>query len=190
VTKRANSRLIRTYCVFVTLCLAFFEIDAFGQTADGFSRVRAGDPTLRQLLDEGIDRSVTFRGLVRRIDRTDGIVYVQSGSCSISAAKACLMLSVHPAGHNRYLSIHVRPGRRQADTQIAFIGHELQHANELLAARWVRTSADAYALFIRIGSAESIRSFETADAVRVGSVVAEELAARPRPGAAVMHATR
>jgi hypothetical protein len=188
VTKRVNARLMGTYCVFVTLCFACVEIETFGQTSDVGPRVRAGDPTSRQLLDEGINRSVTFRALVRRIDRTDGIVYVQCGSCSISAAQACLMLSVHEAAHNRYLSIHVRPGRGESDTRIAFIGHELQHAIEVLDARWVRTSADAYALFIRIGSAESIRSFETAEAVRIGAVVAEEL--RPRSGSAVVHGTR
>jgi hypothetical protein len=155
-----------------------------------FPRVRAADSALRQLVDEGVTRSATFRRLVGRIDQTDGIVYLQSGSCSISAAKACLMLSVREAGNNRYLSIHVRPGRGQTDQRIAIIGHELQHAIEVLGARWVRTNADAYALFIRIGSAESVRSFETAEAVHIGDVVAEELAARARSGAAVTHGTR
>jgi hypothetical protein len=50
----------------------------------------------------------------------------------------------------------------------------------VLAATWVRTSADAYALFIRIGSAGSIRSFETIEAQRVGDAIARELAASRR----------
>ncbi len=60
------------------------------------------------------------------------------------------------------------------------LGHELQHANEVLASRWVRNSADAYALFIRIGSAGSIRTFETAEAQRVEAAIANELKSSAR----------
>jgi hypothetical protein len=162
------------------LCLALSASAAFGQSSDAIRRVRAPDPELRGLLDEGIDRSPTFRRLVQGIDATDGIVYVQSGACSIAAAMGCLMLSVQDAGYARYLHIHVAPRRHRHDERITLIGHELQHAAEVLSATWVRDSADAYALFIRIGSAGSIRDFETAEAQRIGAVIAGELAAHPR----------
>jgi len=164
----------------VSVCLALCPGPAVGQTTDATRHVRAFDPALRGLLDEGIERSVTFHRLVQRIDETDGIVYVESGTCSIGAAMGCLMLAVREAGHTRYLSIHLPPRQHRRDTYIALTGHELQHASEVLTARWVRNSADAYALFIRIGSAESIRSFETAEAQRVGALIAQELAACPR----------
>lgn len=164
----------------VSVCLALYPGPASGQTANATPRVRAFDPALRGLVDEGVERSVTFRGLVQRIDGTDGIVYVESGTCSIGAAMGCLMLAVREAGHTRYLSIHVPPRHQPRDREIALIGHELQHASEVLTARWVRNSADAFALFIRIGSVESIRSFETAEAQRIGVVIAQELAASPR----------
>ena len=146
-------------------------------------RVRALDSGLQRLLDEGTDRSPTFRRLVQRIDHTDGIVYVQSGACSIASAMGCLMLSVQEAGHARYLRIHVPPRRSRSDERIMVIGHELQHAVEVLSTTWVRTSADAYALFIRIGSAGSIRDFETAEAQRIGNVIAGEWAASRRRSA-------
>jgi hypothetical protein len=145
------------------------------------ARVRAFEPDLTRLLAEGVDRSPTFRRLVEHIDRTDGIVYVETGKCSISGATGCLVLTVRAVAHTRYLRIHVTPRRLGSNERIAIIGHELQHANELLDASWVQNDADAYALFIRIGSAESIRSFETAEAQRVGAAVARELATQPPP---------
>ena len=163
--------------LIVGVSLALCAGPALGQTMEAPRHVRALDPVLTQVLDEGIARSVTFRRLVQRIDESDGIVYVESGPCSIGAAMACLLLAVREAGHTRYLSIHVPPRHHRRDTSIALIGHELQHASEVLTARWVRNSANAYALFFRIGAAESIRSFETAEAQRIGALIAQELAA-------------
>jgi hypothetical protein len=121
---------------------------------------------------------VTFRRLVQRIDQTDGIVYIQSGACSISAVAGCLLLGVTEVGHARYLRIHVTPHVTRREERIAVIGHELQHANEILSRSWVRNTADAYALFIRIGSGGSIRSFETEEAQRIEGAIGQELAAR------------
>jgi len=143
----------------------------------GTTRVRVQEPELAGLVQEGIDRSVTFRRLVQRIDETDGIVYVQSGACSISAVAGCLLLDVTEVAHARYLHIHVTAQPTRPEQRITIVGHELQHAYEILSRRSVRTTADAYALFIRIGSAGSIRSFETDEAQRVEGAIAQELAA-------------
>ena len=169
--------LTKVLCTFITACVAFGWADTAGHASEPIPRVRTTDPVLRGLLTEGIARSATFRTIVERIDRTDGIVYVEPGTCSITAALACLLIDVHEAGQTRYLNIHVRPHRSSSDERISIVGHELQHANEVLSARWVRTAADAYSLFMRIGSAESVRNFETAEAIRVGDAVASELAA-------------
>jgi hypothetical protein len=164
----------------VSVCLAICASSALAQTPGSNPHVRAFDHVLRGLIDEGVDRSITFRSLVTQIDRTDGIVYVQNGSCSVGAAMACLAMTVREAGNTRYLTIHVPQRRHRRDDHIALIGHELQHASEMLAARWVRNSADARSLFLRIGWAESVRSFETAEAQRIGGVIRQELAACPR----------
>src|SRR5215831_631627 len=71
------------------------------------TRVRAQSPDLARLIQDGIDRSVTFRRLVQHIDETDGIVYIESGACSTSGAAGCLLLGVTEVGPVRYLHIHV-----------------------------------------------------------------------------------
>jgi hypothetical protein len=162
--------------VVMCVCLAFTASATSAQTAGVMPHVRALDPVLRGLVDEGARRSMTFRAVVTRIDASDGIVYVEIGTCSVGSLRACLLLAVREAGHTRYLNIHVTDRRQRRDDDIAMIGHELQHANELLSAAWVRNSADAYALFMRIGSAASIRSFETGEAQRIGALIAQELA--------------
>jgi len=142
------------------------------------TRVRAQEPELAELVHEGTDRSATFRRLVQRIDETDGIVYIQTGPCSISAVAGCLLMRVTETEHARYLRIHVTAHPTRAEQRISILGHELQHAYEILCRNSVRTTADAYALFIRIGSARSIRGFETDEAQRVEGAIARELAAR------------
>lgn len=157
----------------------------FGATAHGrdtdasTSHVRVSEPELTGLVQEGIARSATFRSLTQRIDGTDGFVFLRSGACSIGAAAACLMLKVTDVGGARYLHIHVTRQLTRRDHRIAIVGHELQHANEVLSRQWVRNTKDAYALFTRIGSAGSIRSFETDDAQRIEGLIAAELAHRP-----------
>ena len=163
--------------VTVAVWLAVTTVAAADPNHAAAPRVRAFDAEVRQLVDEGIERSITFRRLVDRIDRTDGIVYVQPGPCSIGSAMSCLLLAVHEAGNTRYLRINLPPWRHAHDERIMLIGHELQHANEVLSTRWVRTDADAHALFMRIGRPTSIRSFETTDAERAGAAIARELAA-------------
>ena len=95
-------------------------------------RVRAnGDSSLAALLLKASERSSTFRRLVATIDGSDGIVYVEQGTC-FHGVRACLMLTVQVAGPNRILRIAVDTHRDQGEL-LAAIGHELQHAVEVLS---------------------------------------------------------
>jgi hypothetical protein len=68
---------------------------------DPSSRVRANDDALiAGLLREGYERSATFRRLVQTIDRTDGLVYLQRGTCG-HGVRACLTLNVIVSGPSR-----------------------------------------------------------------------------------------
>jgi hypothetical protein len=138
-------------------------------------RVRSTNPAIAEAIAEGEARSITFRSLVRTIEGTDGIVYVERGRCG-HGVPACLSLSVVSGGGFRLLRILVDSARSVASL-IATIGHELQHAIELLTEPGVRTMAAAYNYYLR--EAPTARdSFETAAAVRVGIAVAADLGRR------------
>src|SRR5215470_15873781 len=98
--------------VMYTVVAAQLSVMTFGVQADGTEsvegspRVRSGTPAITVLLNEASSRSETFRELVRRIERTDGIVYVEPGVCK-HGVRACLSLSITPAGGFRILRVLV-----------------------------------------------------------------------------------
>ena len=141
--------------------------------ADNVSpRVRSSHPYIRAMIEEAGRRSATFRRLVSDIEATDGIVYVEQGVCGHSV-RACLALSVTPAGEYRILRVLVDARRRDWNV-MASIGHELQHALEVLANPRVTTSEGMYLLYQREGDTMG-GSFETAAAERVGTAVERDV---------------
>ena len=138
-------------------------------------RVRANaDAPIAALLLEAPDRSATFRRLVDAIDTSNGIVYIEDGKCN-RGVQACLSLTVSVAGPNRILRILVDT-RRNHDELLASIGHELQHAAEVLSDPHVTDNRTIYFFFDRIGSSRLSR-FETHAAIHAGLEVAAELRA-------------
>ena len=136
------------------------------------ARVRGVSARVVGIINKAAGQSETFRGLVDQINHTDGIVYVGEGDCG-SGVRACVLLKMTMMGPNRLLRILV--DRRAADRDLAAsIGHELQHAVEVLDYRSVRGSSQMMLLYKRICDVCG-RSFETNAAVRVGNAVREEL---------------
>ena len=136
-------------------------------------RVRAnGGPSMAMMLSEVSERSATFRRLVATIDASDGIVYVEPGTCR-HGVRACLTLTVKVAGPNRILRIAVDTHRDHGEL-LAAIGHELQHAVEALSDPHVTDYHTMYSFFEHIGPTGSER-FETLAAVRVGMDVLADL---------------
>ena len=141
------------------------------------SRVRPQVPQIAYGFQEGISRSPTFRRLVDAIDASDGIVYVAHGVCR-SGARSCLMGSIDIADSNRILRVRIQKTQLE-DKLVVSLGHELQHAVEVLSEPSVTTSAEMRWLFEKIG----IRSggvFETRAADTVSDEIHRELAATPR----------
>ena len=136
-------------------------------------RVRSnGDPSIATLIQEASARSATFRGLVEVIDATDGIVYVEQGKCGHSV-RACLNLSVVVAGSYRILRIVVDT-RRERLQLMAAVGHELQHAVEVLSNPKLTSAHAVYMFFMQEGPTGSER-FETPAAIHAGLKVDAEL---------------
>jgi hypothetical protein len=88
--------------------------------------------------------------------------------------RACLQLSIGIAGRYRFLRILVATRKAPGCELTAAIGHELQHALEVLSEPKVRTTLDMFAFFDQNAPAGWRDSFETDEAVRVGLLVDKE----------------
>ena len=158
-------------CVALVFVASLLPGAAVAQSTPAMPRVRSTNPMLAKLIADAPAASVTFRGLVAAIDATNGIVYVESGRCR-QGAQSCLVHSIQVAGPHRILRVVVNT-RRDRARLIGAIGHELQHAMEVLSEPGITTSQ---AMFFRLGSAMSTpRRFESKEAVEAGFQIEREL---------------
>jgi hypothetical protein len=131
-----------------------------------------GDPQIAALIAEATARSATFRRLVAVIDDSDGIVYVERGTCGHSV-RACLSHSIVVAGPHRIIRVIIDT-RRQHDDLIGALGHELQHAVEVVSRPQIR-STSAVLFFYQGESSNFDGRFETQDALDVEVAVLNEI---------------
>jgi hypothetical protein len=142
---------------------------------NGKPRVRSSHAYIRAMIDEAAERSETFHKLVAAVEATNGIVYVEDGLCG-HGVHACLTLHVTAAGNYRILRILI--DRRQPDWDVmASIGHELQHAVEVLSNAYL-TTTEAVFLFYSNGSNRD--SFETEAAIKAGNAVRNQVGSYAR----------
>jgi hypothetical protein len=158
---------------------------ALGEAAEAptptLPRLRAESPVMSAAIDLGTGRSPALRELRVRIDLTDGIVFVKEGVCG-HGVRACLHLSVSIAGPYRALFIRVDPRKLKGCVLTGAIGHELQHAIEVLSDPGVRSGVAMLLLYQRLGPTSSGR-FETEAAIQAGLDVERETCARSAPPA-------
>ena|ERR1041385_7822887 len=145
-----------------------------GAQAAANERVRSPSPTLKRLIADGNARSATFHSLIMRISATDGLVYVLEGKCP-DIIRSCLLLDLRRAGTHRVLRIHVETGGRRAEELIGSIGHELQHAFEVLDDPRVVSPDDMIGVWLH-GLQFSNQRFETNEAIEIGIRVRQEVA--------------
>jgi len=137
-------------------------------------RVRSSDPSIAALIEHAITHSPTFKELVATVEASNGIVYVQHGRCP-GRIVACLPISMTSGGGNRFMRIVVDTERIDSDRQLlGSIGHELQHAIEVLSDRSVTNSTTMYFFYRRYAPTGRER-FETPDATNAGNAVKREL---------------
>jgi hypothetical protein len=140
-------------------------------------RVRTTDQYIRDLLREGYRDSPTLCRLVKEIQQSDGIVYIEQGGCGASLSHGCLMHQVVASRSTRFLRIHVNVRDEPRLELIARLAHELQHAREVLDVPDVRSAKAMRLLFARIGLqlSSSPWGVETLAAVQAGVDVRQEL---------------
>ena len=137
-------------------------------------RVRSSDSTLAGLIDRATRGSETFRSLITSIQASNGIVYVEPGRCG-HGVRACLKIWMQVGGPNRFLWIVIDRSPSDRDVQVmGSLGHELQHAVEVLSEPAVTNGATMYNFLRRTASNHSNR-FETTAAVNAGNDVIDEL---------------
>ena len=154
---------------------------ANGTDQDTIPRVRSTNPSLVALIARATEQSATFRRLIKAINASDGIVYVEAeaGECG-RGVTACLE-GVTTAGAYRMVWIKVDKNKTECDL-IASMGHELQHALEILSDSDVRNGAEMFLFYTRTGQRGPGRSaFETEAATKVGDAVREEIRDHCRP---------
>jgi hypothetical protein len=162
--------------VITALSVAAAEIGA-AQEAPALPRVRSHSAQITNAIADGTERSPTFRGLVKAIDATDGLVYADEGVCG-RGVRACLVLSVTLAGPYRVLRILVETRKTPGCELLEALGHELQHAIEVLSESHVRSTSQIYHFFDRVAPTDpgrGVRRFETAAAIHAGFAVSEEV---------------
>jgi hypothetical protein len=144
------------------------------------SPVRSSSAQIIALLMDGVRDSTMLKRLIETLEATDGIVYVESGKCRRGADKlnGCLVNDVVAAGGHRYLRILVDLRKDPGDLT-GSIGHELQHAVEVLSDRTVTSMASMLA-FYQADGRNGAQSYETRAAVDAGLSVAREISASRR----------
>jgi hypothetical protein len=140
-------------------------------------RVRSHEPRIVDAIARGTAVSPTLRRLVDTIDATDGIVYVDDGKCGY-IVRACLLPLLQVAGPSRVLRIQVNLREVHGCELIEVIGHELQHATELLADARIRTDIQAYNFFAITRVRPDSRRFETKAALQIAVVISREACGR------------
>lgn len=147
------------------------------------SGIRTDSPVLETLIRDASEQSQTFRALVAAIEATDGIVYLRVGTCG--RLRACLLHQISVAGPHRVLSILVDAQHYDLSLSLmGAIGHELQHALEVLGDAQIRTDAALFA-FYRLHGLTMKGVIETRAAIAAGDAVRNEIrrsmAAAPAP---------
>lgn len=167
--------------VGVLLSALYIGIEApvHAEAPEPSTGVRPIGGPIATLVTSGAERSPTFRSLLRELDGTGWIVFVQTGSCRLPRVKGCLLHHVGVFEGRPSLRIVLSDTGWADDEVIATIGHELQHAAEVVGDPRIKEGPDIRELYRRIGYV-SMRMhggqlYETRRAMRAGSKVLAEL---------------
>jgi len=139
--------------------------------------LRTVDSRLHALIVDGASRSPSFRTLVDRLRRSTVIVYVEARP--LPGNLSGRLTFVGRGQRWRYLRIEIEC-RQSTTSQIAALGHELQHAIEIADAAAAVDQASIRTLYGTIGFAtdDTQRRFESDAARDAGSRVRRELSLR------------
>ena len=164
-------QLFRAAAVLVASLTACW---AQAQPVPAMPHVRSDDALIARLLAEAPALSETFRRLVSEIETTNGLVYVEAGKCQFGV-RACLIYRIDVAGPSRILRIVVNTNRDR-DGVMGAIGHELQHAWEVLRVPGVTTTQAMFFNAVALAPTATFPiRFETDEAIQAGERIEGEV---------------
>jgi hypothetical protein len=142
-----------------------------------FPHVRLMSSVTHTIVDDAVRRSPTIANMMREIEQTDVIAFIELTYGTSHAQGTTKLIGV--SDYARFVSVNVDftldQGRR-----MELLAHELCHVLEIAHAPEVRDDAGMQALFGRIGWSMVEKSFETAAAMDVEAMVRRDLG-RPAP---------
>jgi len=165
--------------VLITWLLAGLSLWVGGvdeHTGGRMPHLRPLDSLAGNAIEVGLERSPTFAALVKTIEGSEFVVYVESSRKLKDRMKGCL---VHGTAGSRYLRVLLKTGL-SIDERIEVLGHELQHVREVIQAGIPNDSASMQELFSRIGynkrqQGGQQQEYETQAARLVSATIAREL---------------
>jgi hypothetical protein len=144
-----------------------------GMANNDVRRVRSHDRVLASLIARATEQSLTFRRLMDTIDASDGFVYIEPGTCK-HGVRACLV-NVTAASGGRFVFVKVNVRRTNRELMAA-MGHELQHASEVLSDPGVRDFRSLYFFYKDHALLETSMTFEPRGAIEAEETIAAEIA--------------
>ena len=149
-------------------------------SAETTPRIRVLDPLLRELFEDGIAQSPTFRTLVDKVEASSILVFVE-GDIRMPIQLGARLNFVTSVNDFRYVRVAIDltlPPRRQ----IALLAHELQHAVEIGERPEIVDTEAMESLYEDIGfrpfEQRHHRNFETEAAIAMQDAVDQELGGR------------
>lgn len=141
------------------------------------ARVRPMQPLVERLVAAGMGRSAAFRQLVRQIEASDVIVYIEARR-DLRAGVGASMRFLATSATDRFVKIHL-DANHNPHVLVALLGHELQHVVEVAQNRSIRSADDVRAFYRESGIRTGPDSFDSEAARQMGYLVREELLGRP-----------
>jgi hypothetical protein len=173
---KATRRLL---VALIVMRIAGARQPAVARTSDQApsDHVRTSNGTIATLIQQATERSLKFRELVHTINASDGIVYIEEGTCG-NGMRSCFV-NVTRAGANRILWVLLDARGVDCDL-MGLIGHELQHTVEVLGHPQVTGFAAMYNFYAWAADSGHSFPFETDEAKRVGEAVRTEVRQKNR----------
>jgi hypothetical protein len=164
--------------VRATLLLVPLVATVLPVSAETVPRLRGMSSNETRIIDDVLARSETARTLVRELESSDVIAYVQLAAGELSGRAATRFVTA--TADFRFLRVVIGARTTRADISMLLV-HELQHVVEIARSPEVRDNGGLRKLYQRIGENRNAQfEFETTAAREVTLRARRELAGSPR----------